>query len=136
MMVEAIKSFRIAAICVLSSLLFSNSNGFYNPHLGRPTTARPSPLPPVFKLVKETIIHNQQSCQTLLHAKAVKITNDPWYPLILDNDERQEEVEQQAVQLCTRLIRRQVSGNTTTASADEIAKRAPMIRNRFMDLAC
>ena len=134
---EAIKPSRITAICVLSCLLVSKSNGFYNPHFGLPTTARPSPPTPtpVFKLLDE-IIHNQQACQTLLRAKSIKISKDPWYPLILDNDERQAEVEQQAVQLCSRLIRRQVSGNTTTASADEIAKRAPIIRDRFMDLAC
>ena len=80
--------------------------------------------------------------KTSLNAKAVKISYDPWYPLVLnsedeeDDADKREAIERDAVQLCANLIQRKLSGSTTISDPDKISARYPLIQNRFMDLTC
>lgn len=75
-----------------------------------------------------------------LQAKPAKVSAEAWYPFVVTDDQdgsdATAEIEEQAVQLCARLIARKVAGNTTVAQSDVLATRRPMIQNRFMDLAC
>ena len=127
--------------CIFIGLLglWQDVDGFHaNPAFSRPTS--PSPSFAVYRHLDTSLEPSRRhgGVSTLpLHAKAVKVSNEPWYLFTVDEDEdRQADIERKAVQLCADLIRRQLSGNATISHADEIMNRTPMIKNRFMDLAC
>lgn len=95
--------------------------------------------------------HRQR--KSLLLAKAVKLSDDPWFPLPAsvdsknddDYNERRNQIEVQAIQLSARLVSERLEQQTQKNNVNEKTRfgsrpRNPrvqaLLENRFLDLAC
>ena len=122
-------------ISLLGIVFFSGLSGSYGFQTLAPLHQRHVDSQSAFSAKYDFHCTIQRSSVTFrLYAKAVKLSNEPWYPL-LEGDQKAD-VELQAVELCSQLIRRQLDGETELAKEDEISSRRHLIRGRFMDLTC